>query len=43
VAEDLERLASFARALRDEGIPSAPDAVADFCRATALLGVSDAY
>lgn len=40
---ELDRLVSFARQLRDAGVRPGTDAVGDFCRATALLGVEEVY
>jgi uncharacterized protein with von Willebrand factor type A (vWA) domain len=36
-------LAAFGRALRAEGLAAGPGRVADFCRATALVGPADVY
>jgi uncharacterized protein with von Willebrand factor type A (vWA) domain len=43
VADPLERLALFARALRDEGLSVGPGRTADFCRAAACLEPRDLY
>jgi uncharacterized protein with von Willebrand factor type A (vWA) domain len=43
VAEALDSLASFGRALREEGLATGPGRVTDFCRATALVGPVDLY
>jgi uncharacterized protein len=44
VAESsVERLVLFARALRAAGVPAGTGAVADFCRAAALLAPGDLY
>jgi uncharacterized protein len=43
VAEEVERLVAFARALRDEGIAAGPGRVVEFCRAAAALPSEDLY
>jgi len=43
VAEEVERLVAFARALRDEGLAVGPGRVVDFCRAAAALPAGDLY
>jgi uncharacterized protein len=43
VAEEVERLVAFARALRDEGLAVGPGRVIDFCRAAAELAAEDLY
>jgi uncharacterized protein len=43
VPDEVTRLVSFARALRDEGIAADPARVIEFCRAAALLGPQDLY
>jgi uncharacterized protein with von Willebrand factor type A (vWA) domain len=43
VADEVTRLVTFARALRDEGLPVGPGRVADFCRAAAALSPTDLY
>jgi uncharacterized protein with von Willebrand factor type A (vWA) domain len=40
---EVERLVSFTRQLREAGVRPGTDAVGDFCRATALLGVEEVY
>jgi uncharacterized protein len=43
VAEEVERLVAFARALRDEGLAVGPGRVIEFCRAAAELQAEDLY
>ena len=43
MADPLERLVAFARALRDEGLAVGPGRVIDFCRAAAALSARDLY
>jgi hypothetical protein len=43
VADELERLVVFARALREEGLAAGPGRVVEFCRAAAALPVEDLY
>jgi uncharacterized protein with von Willebrand factor type A (vWA) domain len=43
VADELERLVAFARALRDEGIAAGPGRVVEFCRAAAALPADQLY
>jgi uncharacterized protein len=43
VAEEVERLVAFARALRDEGLAVGPGRVIEFCRAAAELPPEDLY
>jgi uncharacterized protein len=43
VAEEVERLVAFARALRDEGLAAGPGRVVEFCRAAAALPPEDLY
>jgi uncharacterized protein len=43
VAEEVERLVAFARALREEGLAAGPGRVVEFCRAAAELGPEDLY
>jgi uncharacterized protein len=43
VADELERLVAFARALRDEGLAVGPGRVVDFCRAAAALPARQLY
>jgi len=43
VADELERLVAFARALRDEGLAVGPGRVVDFCRAAAALPADHLY
>jgi uncharacterized protein len=43
VAEEVERLVAFARALRDEGLAVGPGRVIEFCRAAAELPAEDLY
>jgi uncharacterized protein len=43
VADELERLVQFARALRDEGLAVGPGRVVEFCRAAAELAPEDLY
>ena len=43
MAEALEGLVDFGRALRDEGLAVGPGRIHDFCRAAALAGVEDLY
>ena len=41
--DEVRRLVSFARVLRDEGVATDPGRVIEFCRAAALLGPEDLY
>jgi hypothetical protein len=43
VADELERLVAFARALHDEGLAAGPGRVVEFCRAAAELPPEDLY
>jgi uncharacterized protein len=43
VADEIERLVGFARALRAEGLAVGPGRVIDFCRAAAALPVGELY
>ncbi|HEX7255051.1 MAG TPA: VWA domain-containing protein [Gaiellaceae bacterium] len=43
MAEAVESLALFGRALRAEGLSVGTDRIADFCRAAALVGFADLY
>src|SRR5512132_3787440 len=43
VADELERLVAFGRALRDEGLAVGPGRVVEFCRAAAALPARDLY
>jgi len=43
VADELERLVAFARALRNEGLPVGPGRVVDFCRAAAAVPADHLY
>jgi uncharacterized protein len=43
VAEEVERLVAFGRALRDEGLAVGPGRVIEFCRAAAELPPEDLY
>jgi uncharacterized protein len=43
VADEVERLVAFARALRDEGLAVGPGRVVEFCRAAAELPPEDLY
>ncbi len=43
MAEEVERLVAFARALRDEGLAAGPGRVVEFCRAAAALPPEDLY
>jgi uncharacterized protein len=43
VADELERLVVFARALRDEGLAVGPARVVDFCRTAMALPLGDLY
>jgi uncharacterized protein with von Willebrand factor type A (vWA) domain len=43
VADELDRLVAFARALRDAGLAVGPVRVVDFCRAAAALPATDLY
>src|SRR2546422_9278367 len=43
MADEVVRLVTFARALRDEGLPVGPNRVADFCRAATALSPTDLY
>jgi uncharacterized protein with von Willebrand factor type A (vWA) domain len=43
VAEEVERLVAFARALRDEGLAAGPGRVVEFCRAAAELPPEELY
>jgi uncharacterized protein with von Willebrand factor type A (vWA) domain len=43
VADGVERLVAFARALRDEGLAVGPGRVIEFCRAAAELAPEDLY
>jgi uncharacterized protein with von Willebrand factor type A (vWA) domain len=43
VADEVDRLVAFARALRDEGLAVGPGRVVEFCRAAATLEPRDLY
>jgi len=43
MANEVARLVTFARTLRDEGLPVGPGRVTDFCRAAATLPPTDLY
>jgi uncharacterized protein with von Willebrand factor type A (vWA) domain len=43
VAEEVERLVAFTRALRDEGLALGPGRAIDFCRAAAILPATELY
>src|SRR5262249_24257163 len=43
VADEVERLVAFTRALRDEALAVGPGRVVDFCRAAAALPARDLY
>jgi uncharacterized protein with von Willebrand factor type A (vWA) domain len=43
VADELDRLVAFGRALRDEGLAVGPGRVQEFCRAAAALPARDLY
>jgi len=43
VSDEVRRLVSFARVLRDEGVATDPGRVIEFCRAASLLAPEDLY
>ena len=43
MSDEVTRLVSFARVLRDEGVATDPGRVIEFCRAASLLAPEDLY